>query len=58
MFAIIILVLDLYLLAIAVADVSTTLRTVLYFSVPVRHFILVTVPREHSSTRSEADDFT
>ncbi len=44
----------LYLLAIAVADVSTTLSTVLFFSVPVLCFILVTVLREHPSTRSES----
>lgn len=48
----------LYLVAIAVADVSTTLSTVLYFSVPVLYFILVTVLREHPSTRSKADEFT
>ena len=48
----------LYVVAIALAGVSTTLSTVLYFSVPVLYFILVTVLREHPSTRSEADDFT
>ena len=48
----------LYLLAIAVADVSTALSTVLFFSVPILYFILVTVLREHPSTRSEADEFT
>ena len=47
-----------YLVAIAVADRSTVVSTVLYFSVPVLYFILVTVLREHPSTRSEADEFT
>ena len=40
------------------AGVSTTLSTVLYFSVPILYFILVTVLREHPNTRSEADEFT
>ncbi len=44
--------------AIALADRSTTVSTVLYFSVPVLYFILVTVLREHPSTRSEADECT
>ena len=48
----------LYVVAIALAGVSTTLSTVLYFSVPVLYFILVTVLREHPNTRSEADEFT
>jgi hypothetical protein len=34
------------------------LSAVRYFSVPVLYFVLVTVSREHPSTRSEADDFT
>jgi uncharacterized membrane protein len=47
-----------YLLAMVVADASTALSAVLFFSVPVLYFILVTVLREHPSTRSEADEFT
>jgi len=47
-----------YLLAMLVADASTALSAVLYFSVPVLYFVFVTVLREHPSTRSEADDFT
>ena len=47
-----------YLLAMVVADASTALSAVLYLSVPVLYFVLVTVLREHPSTRSEADDFT
>jgi uncharacterized membrane protein len=47
-----------YLVAMLVADASTALSAVLYFSVPVLYFVLVTVLREHPSTRSEADDFT
>jgi uncharacterized membrane protein len=47
-----------YLLAMIVADASTALSSVLYFSVPVLYFVLVTVLRDHPSTRSEADDFT
>ena len=47
-----------YLLAMVVAGASTALSAVLYFSVPVLYFVLVTVLREHRSTRSEADDFT
>ncbi len=46
----------LYVVAIALAGVSTTLSTVLYFSVPILYFILVTVLREHPNTRSEADE--
>jgi uncharacterized membrane protein len=48
----------LYLLAMALADFSTTLSTVLYFAVPILYFILITVLREHPSTQSEADEFT
>ena len=48
----------LYVVAIALAGVSTTLSTVLYFSVPILYFILVNVLREHPNTRSEADEFT
>ena len=47
-----------YLLAMVVADASTTLSAVLYFSVPVLYFVLVTVLREHPGTRTEVDDFT
>ncbi len=47
-----------YVLAIVVADALTTLSSLLYFSVPVLHFVLVTVLREDSGTRAEADDFT
>ncbi len=47
-----------YLLAMVVAGASTALSAMLYFSVPVLYFVLVTVLREHRSTRSEADDFT
>ena len=47
-----------YLLAMVVADASTALSAVLYLSVPVLYFVLVTVLREHPRTRSRADDFT
>ena len=47
-----------YLLAMVVADASTVLSAVLYLSVPVLYFVLVTVLRQHPSTRSRADDFT
>jgi len=47
-----------YLLAMVVADASTALSAVLYFSVPVLYFVLVTVLREHPGTRTEVDDFT
>ncbi len=48
----------LYAVAMVVADASTALSAVLYFSVPVLYFVAITLLRRHPSTRSEADDFT
>jgi len=47
-----------YALAMAVAGVSAPLSVVLYFAVPVLYFLLVTLLRDRSSTRAEADEFT
>ena len=47
-----------YLVAMGVAGASTTVSAVLFLSVPALYFILVTLLREHPSTRAGADDFT
>jgi len=47
-----------YALAMAAADVSAPLSVVLYFSVPVLYFLLVTLLRDRAGTRVEADEFT
>jgi uncharacterized membrane protein len=47
-----------YLLAIAVAGVSTGLSTILFFSVPLLYFLLVTLLRERAGTRAKTDEIT
>lgn len=47
-----------YAVAMAVADVSTALSIVLFFSVPVLYFLLITLLRERAGTRAEADEFS
>ncbi len=47
-----------YAIAMAVAGASTTASLILYFSVPILYFLLVTLLRDRKGTRSEADEFT
>lgn len=47
-----------YVLAMAVADVSATASLILYFSVPILYFLLVTLLRDRKGRRSEAWQFT
>ncbi len=47
-----------YTLAMAVAPASTTATACLFFSVPVLYFTLITVLRDRTGTRSEAEDFS
>ena len=47
-----------YLVAMLVAGVSTTLSVVLFFAVPILYFALVTLLRERPRTRDTADEFS
>ena len=47
-----------YALAMGVAGASTTASLILYFSVPILYFLLVTFLRDRKGTRSEADEFS
>ena len=47
-----------YVIAMAVAGASTTASLILYFSVPILYFLLVTLLRDRGGTRSEAEQFT
>jgi uncharacterized membrane protein len=46
------------LVAMAVADVSTTLSRAIFFAGPLLYFLLITILRERPGTRDEADDFS
>jgi hypothetical protein len=43
---------------LAVAAVSPTVSIVLFFSVPLLYFLLVTLLRDRGKTEAEAEDFT
>jgi len=43
--------------AIAMADASTSVSVVLFLSVPVLYFLLVTILRVQHETRAQTDDF-
>lgn len=45
-------------LAMAVAAASPTASVCLFFSVPLLYFLLITVLRERSGTRAEAEEFS
>ncbi|MBK9178716.1 MAG: DUF1211 domain-containing protein [Acidimicrobiales bacterium] len=47
-----------YVIAILLADLSTSASTALYFSVPALYFLLVTLLRDRARTRAEADEFS
>ena len=47
-----------YLIAMALAEVSATATLILYFSVPILYFLLVTALRDRRSTASEANEFS
>ena len=47
-----------YAVAMAVAGASTFASVVLFFSVPVLYFVLVTILREGRATKAQADDFS
>ena len=47
-----------YALAMALAATSATASLILYFAVPILYFLLVTVLRDRSSTRAEAEEFS
>ena len=47
-----------YVIAMAVADVSTAVSIWLYFSVPILYFVVLTVLRERRGTRSKAEEFS
>ena len=47
-----------YAIAMAVAGASTFASVVLFFSVPVLYFLLVTILRERRATKAQADDFS
>jgi uncharacterized membrane protein len=46
-----------YALAMLVAGVAPSVSLVLYFSVPLLYFLLITALRRRPSTRTEAEDF-
>ena len=48
----------LYLVAMLVAEPVPTLSLLLYLGLPLLYFLLITVMRNHSATRAEADDFS
>ncbi|MGI9624216.1 MAG: TMEM175 family protein [Acidimicrobiales bacterium] len=47
-----------YVVAMLVADAAHQLSLVLYLSVPVFYFVMVTILRDRSSTAADADDFS
>ena len=47
-----------YALAMIVAEASPTASICLYFSVPILYFLLITLLRDRTGTRSEADEFS
>ncbi len=47
-----------YAVAMGVAGASTTASLILFFSVPILYFLLVTLLRDRKGTRSEADEFS
>ncbi len=47
-----------YALAMAVAGTSTTASLILYFAVPILYFLLVTLLRDRTGTRAEAEEFS
>jgi len=47
-----------FLLAMAVAGWSTTASRILFFSVPILYFVLITLLRDRAGTHDEADEFS
>ena len=50
--------LPVYVLAMAIAGVASTLSVVLFFAVPGLYFLLITLLRDRPRTSSEADEFS
>ncbi|HEY5184647.1 MAG TPA: hypothetical protein VIM19_07030 [Actinomycetes bacterium] len=46
-----------YAIAMALADASTSASVVLFLSVPVLYFLLVTILRVRHETQAQTDDF-